>query len=180
MKMAGKEGFHLRVLVHPFHVIRINKMMSCAGADRLQTGMHGAFGKPQGTVACVNIGQIILPVRTCDANCAAAIEAPTVPSTSSPVTRRPSSPRTGVSPSPLRGLRPPPPGGQVHAGRCPRPSFCFRIVLLETTRGATNAFNNQGTIFPGFHMPFVKAYFLPIVYSAKAFHKTLYIQYFVN
>ncbi|KAI2993573.1 hypothetical protein CBS147346_10912 [Aspergillus niger] len=44
MKMAGKEGFHLRVLVHPFHVIRINKMMSCAGADRLQTGMHGAFG----------------------------------------------------------------------------------------------------------------------------------------
>merc|ERR1711970_1280900 len=30
-----------------------NKMLSCAGADRLQTGMRGAFGKPQGLVARV-------------------------------------------------------------------------------------------------------------------------------
>lgn len=51
---------------HPYHVIRINKMLSCAGADRLQTGMRGAFGKPNGTVARVNIGQIILSVRTRD------------------------------------------------------------------------------------------------------------------
>ncbi|KAF7174771.1 hypothetical protein CNMCM7691_003457 [Aspergillus felis] len=75
VKIAGKEGFHMRVRVHPFHVIRINKMLSCAGADRLQTGMRGAFGKPQGTVARVNIGQIILSVRTRDTNRAAAIEA---------------------------------------------------------------------------------------------------------
>ncbi|PYH96061.1 60S ribosomal protein L10 [Aspergillus ellipticus CBS 707.79] len=75
VKIAGKEGFHLRVRVHPFHVVRINKMLSCAGADRLQTGMRGAFGKPQGVVARVNIGQIILSVRTRDANRAAAIEA---------------------------------------------------------------------------------------------------------
>ncbi|OGM48057.1 hypothetical protein ABOM_002842 [Aspergillus bombycis] len=60
VKITGKEGFHMRIRVHPFHVIRINKMLSCAGADRLQTGMRGAFGKPQGTVARVNIGQIIL------------------------------------------------------------------------------------------------------------------------
>jgi large subunit ribosomal protein L10e len=32
---CGKEGFHLRVRVHPWHVLRINKMLSCAGADRL-------------------------------------------------------------------------------------------------------------------------------------------------
>lgn len=75
MKIAGKEGFHLRVRVHPFHVVRINKMLSCAGADRLQTGMRGAFGKPQGLVARVNIGQILLSVRTRDSNRAAAIEA---------------------------------------------------------------------------------------------------------
>merc|ERR1719174_1187831 len=31
-------------------VVRINKMLSCAGADRLQTGMRGAFGKPYGQV----------------------------------------------------------------------------------------------------------------------------------
>jgi large subunit ribosomal protein L10e len=41
-------------------------MLSCAGADRLQTGMRGAWGKPNGTVARVNIGQIILSVRTRD------------------------------------------------------------------------------------------------------------------
>lgn len=33
-KTAGKDSFHLRVRVHPFHVLRINKMLSCAGADR--------------------------------------------------------------------------------------------------------------------------------------------------
>lgn len=67
VKLAGKEGFHLRVRAHPYHVVRINKMLSCAGADRLQTGMRGAWGKPNGTVARVNIGQILLSVRTRDA-----------------------------------------------------------------------------------------------------------------
>jgi hypothetical protein len=36
IKNAGKDTFHLRVRAHPFHVLRINKMLSCAGADRLQ------------------------------------------------------------------------------------------------------------------------------------------------
>jgi len=75
VKNAGKEAFHLRVRVHPFHVIRINKMLSCAGADRLQTGMRGAFGKPYGTVARVNIGQIIMSVRCKDANKPIVMEA---------------------------------------------------------------------------------------------------------
>ncbi|KAJ1070874.1 hypothetical protein K5549_003853 [Capra hircus] len=44
-KSCGKDGFHIRVRFHPFHVIRISKMLSCAGADRLQAGMSGAFGK---------------------------------------------------------------------------------------------------------------------------------------
>merc|ERR1712216_729780 len=44
----------------------INKMLSCAGADRLQTGMRGAFGKTYGTVARVSIGQILLSVRARD------------------------------------------------------------------------------------------------------------------
>ncbi|TDL13758.1 hypothetical protein BD410DRAFT_720792, partial [Rickenella mellea] len=33
-KVAGKDVFHLRVRVHPYHVIRINKMLSCVGAER--------------------------------------------------------------------------------------------------------------------------------------------------
>ncbi|XP_048958091.1 60S ribosomal protein L10-like [Canis lupus dingo] len=32
--------------------------------SRLQTGMRGAFGKPQGTVARVHIGQVIMSIRT--------------------------------------------------------------------------------------------------------------------
>lgn len=35
VKFVGKEAFHFRVRVHPWHVLRINKMLSCAGADRL-------------------------------------------------------------------------------------------------------------------------------------------------
>ena len=66
VKHAGKDTFHLRVRVHPFHVLRINKMLSCAGADRLQTGMRGAFGKPQGVCARVAIGQILLSIRCKD------------------------------------------------------------------------------------------------------------------
>ena len=34
IKMCGKDGFHCRIRQHPFHVTRINKMLSCAGADR--------------------------------------------------------------------------------------------------------------------------------------------------
>ncbi|XP_075413321.1 large ribosomal subunit protein uL16-like [Tenrec ecaudatus] len=64
VKSWSKDGFHIRVRLHPFHIIRINKMLSCAGADRLQTGMRGAFGKPQGTVARVHIGQVIMSIRT--------------------------------------------------------------------------------------------------------------------
>jgi len=36
VKTIGKDGYHMRVRTHPWHVLRINKMLSCAGADRLQ------------------------------------------------------------------------------------------------------------------------------------------------
>lgn len=74
-KMTGKDGFHLRIRAHPFHVLRINKMLSCAGADRLQTGMRGAFGKPTGTCARVFIGQILISIRTKEGNIKHAQEA---------------------------------------------------------------------------------------------------------
>jgi len=63
-KNAGKESYHIRIRVHPFHVIRINKMLSCAGADRLQQGMRGAFGKPSIMAARVNIGQPLMSIRS--------------------------------------------------------------------------------------------------------------------
>lgn len=74
-KKTGKEGFHMRIRVHPWHIIRINKMLSCAGADRLQTGMRGAFGKPFGKVARVSLGDILISVRVKEVNVLNAIEA---------------------------------------------------------------------------------------------------------
>ncbi|ODV92649.1 hypothetical protein CANCADRAFT_90082 [Tortispora caseinolytica NRRL Y-17796] len=74
-KTTGKDSFHMRIRVHPFHVLRINKMLSCAGADRLQTGMRNAWGKPHGTCARVDIGQVLISVRTRDSNKEVAIEA---------------------------------------------------------------------------------------------------------
>merc|ERR1712173_74355 len=75
VKNCGKDQFHIRMRTHPFHVLRINKMLSCAGADRLQTGMRHAFGKPVGMVARINIGQLLISIRTKNSNGPAALEA---------------------------------------------------------------------------------------------------------
>lgn len=61
-KSRGSDGFHTLLRPHLFHVICIN--MSCAGPDRLGAGVRGASGKPQGTVAKVRIGQIIMSTCT--------------------------------------------------------------------------------------------------------------------
>jgi len=61
---VGKDNFHIRVRLHPFNIIRINKMLTCAGADRLQTGMRGAYGKPYGLSARVKINQVMFSIRT--------------------------------------------------------------------------------------------------------------------
>jgi LSU ribosomal protein L10AE len=59
----GENNFYLKVKVYPHHVIRENKMLAFAGADRLQEGMRLAFGKPIGTAARVYSGQEIMLVR---------------------------------------------------------------------------------------------------------------------
>lgn len=74
-KHVGKDHFHLRCRVHPWHVVRINKMLSCAGADRLQTGMRGAFGKSYGKVARVDIGTVLYSVRLNQQHVKFALEA---------------------------------------------------------------------------------------------------------
>lgn len=75
VKTTGKEGYHIRTRLHPFHVIRQNKMLSCAGADRLSSGMRGSYGKPSEMAARVSIGQIIVSVRSKDSNGDHVIEA---------------------------------------------------------------------------------------------------------
>jgi len=61
---TSKESFHIRIRVHAWHVVRINKMLSCAGADRLQTGMRHAYGKALLKAARVNIGSVLISIRT--------------------------------------------------------------------------------------------------------------------
>merc|ERR1712003_337094 len=72
---AGRDFFHIKVRPHPFQVLRINKTLSCAGADRLSTGMRGAFGKAYGTAARVRIGQVLMSIRTKDQKIEIAAEA---------------------------------------------------------------------------------------------------------
>jgi len=66
LKTVGKDNYHMRICCQPIHILRINKMLTCAGADRLQTGMRGSFGKPYGRAARVFVGQHIIDIRTKD------------------------------------------------------------------------------------------------------------------
>ena len=50
-------------------------MLSCAGADRLSSGMRGSYGKPMEMSARVNIGSQLVSIRTKDDNTPHVIEA---------------------------------------------------------------------------------------------------------
>ena len=70
-----KDGFHFRVRKHPWHTLRINKMLSCAGADRLQAGMRGAWGKSYAKACRIKIGDILASVRVKKEHVKHALEA---------------------------------------------------------------------------------------------------------
>jgi large subunit ribosomal protein L10e len=59
-------AYVLRVIPYPHTVLRENKMIFGAHADRLQDGMRGAFGKPIGIAARVRVGQPIIEVGVND------------------------------------------------------------------------------------------------------------------
>lgn len=59
----GEEGYYLIVKTYPHIVMRENKMIATAGADRLQEGMRKAFGKPIGVAARVDIGTTVLELH---------------------------------------------------------------------------------------------------------------------
>lgn len=61
---VGRSGFKFKVRPHPHRVYRENKMMAFAGADRLQSGMRGSFGKPMGRCALIKAGQIVMECST--------------------------------------------------------------------------------------------------------------------
>lgn len=59
----GEENYYLKVVTYPHLVLRENKMIATAGADRLQEGMRKAFGKPIGVAARVEIGSVVLELQ---------------------------------------------------------------------------------------------------------------------
>jgi len=62
--LAEKLGtsYYLRIIPFPHTVLRENKMIFGAHADRLQDGMRRAFGKPVGTAARVKPNQPLIEV----------------------------------------------------------------------------------------------------------------------
>lgn len=65
-KMAGNYFFLIRP--YPHHVIRENKMIAGAGADRLQKGMRKSFGRPSDRAARVSKGQKVFTIYTYKSN----------------------------------------------------------------------------------------------------------------
>ena len=63
-KKLTDKGYFLRLRVFPHHILRENKQLTGAGADRMQRGMSQAFGGPIGRAAQVKPGTVILEVRT--------------------------------------------------------------------------------------------------------------------
>jgi len=59
MATAGEMSFFSFLRVYPHVVLRENKMIATAGADRLQEGMRRAFGKATGLAARVKPSQVL-------------------------------------------------------------------------------------------------------------------------
>jgi len=58
----GETGYKMSIRPFPHIILRENKMIATAGADRLQEGMRRAFGKPTGRAARIDVGQEILSI----------------------------------------------------------------------------------------------------------------------
>ncbi|MAG08247.1 50S ribosomal protein L16 [Candidatus Woesearchaeota archaeon] len=60
----GRKGYHFKVKIYPFHILRENPLASGAGADRFSTGMKHSFGKPISSAARVKKGQTMFTIST--------------------------------------------------------------------------------------------------------------------
>ncbi|RLF16137.1 MAG: 50S ribosomal protein L16 [Thermoprotei archaeon] len=61
---VGSQNYFFKLRVYPHHILRENKMIAGAGADRLQDGMRLAFGTPIGRAARVRRGQEVITIKT--------------------------------------------------------------------------------------------------------------------
>jgi len=58
----GIENYHFHINIYPHHILRENKMITGAGADRMQSGMKHSFGKAMGSAAQVKKGTTLFTV----------------------------------------------------------------------------------------------------------------------
>ena len=62
----GETGYLRSLCVYPHVILRENRMIATAGADRLQEGMRRSFGKPSSRAARVKADQAILSIYVND------------------------------------------------------------------------------------------------------------------
>ena len=62
-KTTGESGYFSKLRIYPHVLLRENKMIAAAGADRLQEGMRRAFGKALSLGARVKPGQCIMEMH---------------------------------------------------------------------------------------------------------------------
>ena len=62
-KTTGETGYFSKLRIYPHVLLRENKMIAAARADRLQEGMRRAFGKAVSLAARVRRGQCIMEMH---------------------------------------------------------------------------------------------------------------------
>jgi len=75
LQEIGNNNFHLKLKAYPHQILRENRMLSGARADRLQTGMSHAFGKPVGLASRIRQKSIIFAIEVNKENLNKATEA---------------------------------------------------------------------------------------------------------
>ncbi|MEM3372598.1 MAG: 50S ribosomal protein L16 [Candidatus Anstonellales archaeon] len=64
LEKALPEKYFFKVLKYPFHVIRENKMIAGAGADRLSKGMRRSFGRTTDVAARIKENDSLFLIKT--------------------------------------------------------------------------------------------------------------------
>jgi large subunit ribosomal protein L10e len=84
----GEGNYYLSVKAFPHCILRENKVVATAGADRLSEGMRRAFGKAVGLAARVEVGSVLLELGIKGKNVQQAKDAIKVASSKLPVKTR--------------------------------------------------------------------------------------------
>jgi len=75
LEKAIPNMYFFKVRVYPHNVIRENKMIAGAGADRLQKGMRKSYGRSTDRAARINTGQQVFTIDVAKENVSHIIEA---------------------------------------------------------------------------------------------------------